>query len=146
MIFGIILIISALSCKTTGKIGLPTLVGFILIGLLIRNWFEFEDMGFVDQFTNFALLMIVFTGGFQTDFKKAEPVLAMSSVLSIAGTLLTSVLTGIYAYFFIGFSIQMSLLLGVIISSTDVASVLSVLNIKQINLMLVLVPIKHEKY
>ncbi|MDR2532458.1 MAG: potassium/proton antiporter [Oscillospiraceae bacterium] len=131
---GIILVISAWSCKTTGKIGLPTLVGFILIGLLIGNWFEFTDLAAVDQFTNFALLLIVFTGGFQTNFSKAKPVLVMSSVISVAGTLLTAFFAGAFAYFIFGIGFTQSLLLGVIISSTDVTSVLSVLHLKQVNL------------
>jgi cell volume regulation protein A len=131
---GIILVISAWSCKTTSKVGLPTLVGFILIGLLIGNWFEFTDLAAIDQFTNFALLLIVFTGGFQTNFSKAKPVLAMSSVISIAGTLLTAFFAGAFAYFMLNIGFTQSLLLGVIISSTDVTSVLSVLHLKQVNL------------
>ena len=133
MILGIILVISAFSCKTTGKIGLPILVGFIAIGVLIGNWFEFEDMGAVDQFTSFALLLIVFTGGFQTNFAHARPVLKMSAVLSLAGTVLTAFLSGAFAYFALKFSFNQSLLLGVIISSTDVASVSSVLRFKQLS-------------
>jgi cell volume regulation protein A len=113
---------------------LPTLVGFILIGLLIGNWFEFTDLAAVDQFTNFALLLIVFTGGFQTNFSKAKPVLVMSSVISVAGTLLTAFFAGAFAYFIFGIGFTQSLLLGVIISSTDVTSVLSVLHLKQVNL------------
>jgi cell volume regulation protein A len=134
LIFGIILVISALSCKTAGKIGLPTLVGFILIGLLIGNWFQFDDMEIVDQICSFALLLIVFTGGFQTKFSRAKPVLALSSVLSVAGTLLTAALAGAFAYFVLRLELYQSMLLGVIISSTDVASVFSVLRSKQLGL------------
>ena len=134
LIFGVILVISALSCKTAGKIGMPTLVGFILIGLLIGNWFHFEDMEIVSQISDFALLLIVFTGGFQTHFSKAKPVLAMSSVLSVAGTLLTAFLAGAFAFFVLRLDFYPSLLLGVIISSTDVASVFSVLRSRQMEL------------
>ncbi|MDR2590644.1 MAG: cation:proton antiporter [Oscillospiraceae bacterium] len=133
LILGVILVISAWSCKTTGKIGLPTLVGFIFIGLIIGNWFDFPDMQAVDTFTNFALLMIVFTGGFQTNFAKAKPVLVMSTVISIGGTLLTAWLVAVFAYYFMDFGITPSILLGVIIASTDVASVSHVLHLKQAN-------------
>ncbi|MDR2570172.1 MAG: cation:proton antiporter [Oscillospiraceae bacterium] len=133
LILGVILVISAWSCKTTGKVGLPTLVGFILIGLLIGNWFEFPDMGAVDTFTNFALLMIVFTGGFQTNFSKAKPVLAMSTVISIGGTLLTSVLVAVFGYYVMNLGFTPSILLGVIISSTDAASVSHILHLKQVS-------------
>jgi cell volume regulation protein A len=131
LILGILLVISAWSCKTTGKIGLPTLVGFIIIGLFIGNWLEIPNMMAIDQFTNFALLMIVFTGGFQTNFAKAKPVLAMSSVISIGGTVLTAFLAGAFVYFVFGFPFTQAALLGVIISSTDIASVSHVLYLKQ---------------
>ncbi|MDR0305736.1 MAG: potassium/proton antiporter [Chitinispirillales bacterium] len=134
LICGIILVISALSCKTAGKIGLPTLVGFIIIGVIIGNWFKFEDMVTVDRICNFALLLIIFTGGFQTHFKKAKPVLALSSVLSVGGTLLTTLFAGVFAHFVLRLDILQSMLLGAVISSTDVASVFSVLRSKQVGL------------
>ena len=132
--FGIILVISALSCKPMGKAGLPILVGFILIGVFIGNWFAFESLESVEQICNFALLLIVFTGGFQTNFAEARPVLAISSVLSAAGTILTAGLVGAFAYFVLRLEFYQALLLGAVISSTDAASVFSVLNSKQMDL------------
>jgi cell volume regulation protein A len=134
LILGIILVISALSCKTAGKIGLPTLVGFILIGLFIGRFFEFEDMAIVDQICNFALLLIVFTGGFKTNFSHAKHVLKISAVLSVGGTLLTAAIAGAFAYFILGFELHQAILLGVIISPTDVESVFSVLRSRQMDL------------
>ena len=134
LIIGIILIISALSCKITGKIGLPILVAFILIGVFIGNWFEFEDMSVVISICDFALVLIIFTGGFQTNFAEAKPVLALSSVLSVAGTVLTAAIAGTFAYFVLRLEFYQAALLGVIISSTDVESVFSVLRSKQMDL------------
>ncbi|MCL1829263.1 MAG: potassium/proton antiporter [Oscillospiraceae bacterium] len=134
LIIGIILTISALSCKTTDKIGLPVLVGFILIGVLIGNWFKFENTAGVNQICNFALLLIIFTGGFQTNFTEAGSVLAVSSVLSMAGTVLTAGLAGAFAYFVLRLEFYQAMLLGAVISSTDAASVFSVLRSKQMEL------------
>jgi cell volume regulation protein A len=131
LIFGFILVISALSCKTANRVGLPILVGFIIIGVIIGNFFVFEDMKIVQYICDFALLMIVFTGGFQTEFRKAKPVLALSAVLSIGGTILTAGFIVIFAYFIIGLNFITALILGAIISSTDVESVFSVLRSKQ---------------
>ena len=135
LILGIILIISVLSCKTTGKMGLPVLVSFILIGMLIGNWFKFEDMSTVDTICNFALLLIIFTGGFQTDFSKAKSVLPVSLALSTAGTVFTAGLAGAFAYFVLRLELYQALLLGAVISSTDAASVFSVLRSKNMNLV-----------
>ena len=134
LVLGIILMISVLSCKTTGKLGLPVLVSFIVIGMLIGNWFKFDDMSTVDTLCNFALLLIIFTGGFQTDFSKARSVLPVSLALSTAGTVLTAGLAGVFAYFVLRLELYQALLLGAVISSTDAASVFSVLRSKNMNL------------
>ena len=134
LVLGVILIISALSCKTTDKIGLPVLVSFILIGLLIGHWYKFEDPSLVDSICKFALLLIIFTGGFETDFSKARPVLPVSLFLSAAGTILTAGLAAAFAYFALHMEIFESLLLGSVIASTDAASVFSVMRSKNLKL------------
>jgi cell volume regulation protein A len=134
LLSGAILIISALSCKTTDRVGVSVLVGFILIGLLIGNWFRFESTMTVDNICKFALLLIIFTGGFQTDFSKARPVLAISSLLSSVGTLLTAGLGGAFAYYVMDFEFYQAMLLGAVISSTDAASVFSILRSKNCHL------------
>jgi cell volume regulation protein A len=134
LIIGVILIISALSCKTTSSAGVPVLVGFIIIGVFIGNWYRFEDLSTANEICNFALLLIIFTGGFQTSFAGAKPVLAVSAVLSAAGTILTALLAGAFAYFVMRFEFYQAMLLGAVISSTDAASVFSVLRSKQIDL------------
>ena len=134
LILGIILVISALSCKTTDRIGLPVLVGFILIGILIGNWYKFENLSTVNQICNFALLLIIFTGGFQTNFAEAKHVLAVSTVLSAAGTIITALFAGAFAYYVLRLEFYQAMLLGAVISSTDAASVFSVLRSKQMDL------------
>jgi cell volume regulation protein A len=134
LLFGVILIISALSCKTTDRAGMSVLVGFIIIGILIGNWFKFENTAIVDNICKFALLLIIFTGGFQTDFSKAKPVLAVSSLLSSAGTFLTAGLAGAFAYYVMHFDFYQAMLLGAVISSTDAASVFSILHSKNMHL------------
>jgi len=134
LVIGIILVISALSCKTTNRAGLPILVGFILIGLLIGNWYKFENLSTVNQICNFALLLIIFTGGFQTNFTEAKHVLAVSTVLSAAGTIITALFAGAFAYYVLHLEFYQAMLLGAVISSTDAASVFSVLRSKQMDL------------
>jgi cell volume regulation protein A len=104
------------------------------MGVMIGNWFEFDNMKTVDQICNFALLLIVFIGGFQTNITEAKPVLALASVLSVAGTLLTVVAAAAFAYFVLNFELYQALLLGAIIAPTDAASVFSVLSSKQMGL------------
>lgn len=134
LIVGIILIISALSCKVTEKAGLPVLVGFILIGMIIGNRFDFADVSSAVKICNFALIIVIFTGGFQTDFIQAKPVLAVSALLSAAGTALTALAAGAFGYYVMRLEFSEAMLLGAVISSTDAASVFSILNSKNLNL------------
>jgi cell volume regulation protein A len=82
---------------------------------------------------NFALLFIIFTGGFQTDFAKARPVLAVSALVSVAGTLLTAGAAAAFAYYALGLEFYAAMLLGSVISATDAASVFSILSSKKLN-------------
>jgi cell volume regulation protein A len=141
LLFGIVLIISAWSCKPTRMIGLPILIGFIFIGILIGNWFKFDNMSNVNFICDFALLLIIFTGGFQTNFKEARPVVPVASVLSAAGTVLTAFTLGFFAYYVMRLDFYQAMLLGAVISSTDSASVFSVLRSKQLDLKNNLAPL-----
>ncbi|MCL2018757.1 MAG: potassium/proton antiporter [Oscillospiraceae bacterium] len=135
LILGIILIISVLSCKITNKTGLPLLVGFILIGVLIEFRFKIAvNASTAENICNFALLFIIFTGGLQTDFAKTKPVLPVSVLLSMAGTVMTAAAAAVFAYFVLGFELYAAMLLGAVMSCTDAASVFSILESKKMNL------------
>ncbi|MCL2053277.1 MAG: potassium/proton antiporter [Oscillospiraceae bacterium] len=134
IIVGIILIISVLSCKLTIKTGLPVLVGFILIGIFLGNFIRFEEFSRAEEICSIALLFIIFTGGFQTNFKHVKPVLAVSSIMASLGTFLTSGIAALFAHFVLGLEMYAALLLGAVISCTDAASVFSILSSKKLNL------------
>lgn len=133
VIVGLVLIVSALTCKLTNKIGLPVLVGFILIGVLIGMQFDIVNVHNAESICNFALLFIIFTGGLNTDFAKAKPVLGVSALIATAGTVLTAGIAALFAYFVLGLELHAALLLGAVISATDAASVLSILTSKKIS-------------
>jgi len=134
LLFGIILVISVLSCKVTSKRGLPVLVGFILIGILIGRRFNFIDVANAESICNFALIFIIFTGGFQTNFSRTKPVIVVSTLLSAAGTVMTAAAGAAFAYFVLRLEFHAAMLLGAVISSTDAASVFSVLSSKRLSL------------
>ena len=134
LLIGIIFIIAVLSCKVTDKIGLPVLVGFILIGMAVGRRFGLEDISSAETICNFALMLIIFTGGFQTNFAEARPVLAISTLVSTAGTVLTTGVAGAFGYYVMRLQFYEAMLLGAVISSTDAASVFSILRSKNLNL------------
>jgi len=76
----------------------------------------------------------MFYGGFGTRWKTAKPVAVKSLLLSSIGVLLTALLVGFFCYFILHIEMLESFLLGAVISSTDAASVFSILKSKQLAL------------
>lgn len=122
--------------KLTHRLGLPTLLFFILLGMVFGSdgFFKisFTNYSLTEQLCTIALIFIIFYGGFGTSWKAARPVVKPALILSTLGVLLTALLTGFFCFFFLKMKGLESLLMGAIISSTDAASVFSILRSKKL--------------
>lgn len=94
----------------------------------------FDNYNIAQFLSIIALCVILFTGGLETKLKDIRPVMGPGLVLSTAGVLLTVVFTGAFIYFLsrieqigLSLSIVMCFLLAAVMSSTDSASVFSIL-------------------
>ena len=138
MVCAIILMACILLSRLTHQLGLPSLLFFILLGMIFGSdgFFKvaFNDYHLTEQLCTIALIFIIFYGGFGTNWKTARPVMKPALVLSTLGVLLTAAITGLFCYFFLHLELIESLLIGAIISSTDAASVFSILRSKKLNL------------
>ena len=122
----------------SGKIGVPVLLAFILLGMVFGSEgifkIRFDDFKQAETICSFALIFIMFYGGFGTNIKEAKPVLLKAGLLSSVGVVLTSMFVAMFAYFVLKFSWINSVLIGAVISSTDAASVFSILRDRHLNL------------
>lgn len=138
LICGIVVILSIASYKISNKFGIPTLVIFILLGIIFGSdgvfKIPFENYELTEQVCSVALILIMFYGGFSTNWKVAKPVASKAIWLSTLGVIVTAVLTGMFCYLILGFEFLESILIGSVISSTDAASVFSILRAKRLNL------------
>ncbi|MDF2520836.1 MAG: cvrA [Clostridia bacterium] len=145
LVSGLILLFCAVSSKILYKYGIPTLIVFLAIGMFMGSdgpgGIYFNDSELASKISNFGLIFIMFSGGFGTSWKAAKPIAAISSVLATAGVLLTALFIGLFAHFVLGFTMLEGMLLGSIVSSTDAASVFSILRSKKLNLKHGLAPI-----
>lgn len=131
-----------LSCivlnKLTSKLGIPMLLAFILLGMFFGSdgvvQIQFSNYSFAEQICSLALIFIMFYGGFGTSWDAAKPVAVKSILLSSLGVILTAALTGLFCRFVMNMPWLESFLMGSVISSTDAASVFSVLRSKRLNL------------
>ena len=96
--------------------------------------FEFENFLFADQFATVALMVIMFYGGFGTNWNMAKPVAKEAIILSSLGVVLTALITGAFAHYVLDFSLLEGMLVGSVVASTDFASVSNILRSKNLNL------------
>ena len=139
LIGSILLFTSIVVGKAGFRFGVPALLLFLGVGML------FGSDGLGIQFNNpevaqfigvIALSIILFSGGMDTSISEIKPVLGQGVVLATAGVMLTALLTGYFIYevtqwINIPLTFTESLLLAAVMSSTDSASVFSILRSKR---------------
>lgn len=138
LIAAVIIIICLTVSKFSSKIGVPVLLAFIFLGMLFGCdgifKIQFDNFSFAETICSTSLIFIMFYGGFGTNWKKAKKVAAKSVLLSTLGVVLTAGITGLFCCFVLKFDLLESMLIGAVISSTDAASVFSILRSKRLNL------------
>ena len=138
LIGSFLLFVSVIAGKTSFRFGIPTLILFLIIGMLAGS----DGIGgiyfnnpIVAKFIGIVSLnFILFSGGLDTNWNTIKPVVWQGFSLSTIGVLITAVSLGTFIWFITDFSIYESMLLGSIVSSTDAAAVFSILRSKSIAL------------
>ena len=136
----ILFFLSILAGKAGYKFGVPALLLFLGVGMLFGSdglGIEFENIELAQVIGTIALCIILFSGGMDTKLEDIRPILKQGVVLATLGVLFTSVLTGLAIWLVLGktmasagIGFMSSLLLASTMSSTDSASVFSILRSK----------------
>jgi len=138
LIGSILLLISIIAGKTSYKFGVPTLILFLVIGMLAGSegpgGINFNDPKIAQFIGIVSLNFILFSGGLDTSWSSIKPILWQGITLSTIGVLVTAVSVGMFVFYITDFTIYESLLLGSIVSSTDAAAVFSILRSKSLAL------------
>ena len=144
LIGAILIFCSILISKTGYRFGIPTLLLFLLVGMVFGSdglGLQFDSASDAQFIGMMALSIILFTGGMDTKLHDIRPVLAQGILLSTVGVLVTTLLTGGFIYFLssstsadIALPLLTSLLLAATMSSTDSASVFNLLRSQKMNL------------
>ena len=144
LIGSILLFVSIVVGKTGYRFGVPTLLLFLVVGMLFGSdglGLQFHDAKDAQFIGMVALSIILFSGGMDTKFREIKPILGPGIVLSTVGVLLTALFTGLFIWWISGMSwsniylpITTSLLLASTMSSTDSASVFAILRSQKMNL------------
>lgn len=135
LLIGIILILALFAIRLSKQHGIPALLLFILLGMGFGLLgLDFQDFQLADGLATVALMVIMFYGGFGTNWKMAKPVAKEAIILSFLGVITTALLTGLFCHFVLGFGMMEAMLVGSIVGSTDFASVSNILRSKNLNL------------
>lgn len=150
LILSLLFFISIFADKIGYRYGVPALLLFLTVGMLFgpngmgaifhSKGVEIE-IGSAQAISTLAMCIILFNGGLETKLSDIKSVLAPGITLATLGVLLTCAITGVLIYFIFGWinavasvSIWLSLLMAATMSSTDSASVFSVLRTNGIGL------------
>lgn len=133
LLFALMLIVGVFTTKFSARLGLPSLVLFLFVGMLLNEFVYFENVELTQMIGVMALIIILFEGGSQTKWNNIRPVVAPAGALATIGVLLTSAIIGLAAVYILNLTMLEGMMFGAIVGSTDAAAVFSVLGSKNIN-------------
>lgn len=138
LLFSLIIILCMAGNRLSSKIGVPSLLVFLVLGMVFGSdgifKLTFNDFALSEQICSVCLIFIMFCGGFSANWNAAKPVALRAGILSSVGTIATALVTTLGCHYIVGFELKESFLIGAVIASTDAASVFSILRSKQLNL------------
>ena len=129
---GVLLLVSSLLSRVGSRLGVPVTLLFLIIGMLAGSdgpghiAFDRFDLAYLAGTS--ALVIILFAGGLNTELRHLRRVLVPAGVLATVGVLGIAGLTALGAHLLIGKTWSEALLIGAIVSSTDAAAVLVLLD------------------
>jgi cell volume regulation protein A len=134
---GTLLAFSVLLSRASGRLGVPTALLFLCMGMLAGEegigGIVFDDYRFAFRAGTVALVFILFDGGFNTPLAVVRRGMVPAGVLATIGVALTAGLVALGARL-LGMSWSQALLVGAVVSSTDAAAVFSILRASGLNL------------
>ncbi|WP_028781855.1 potassium/proton antiporter [Thalassobacillus devorans] len=136
LLIALLLVISVVVTKFSSRLGVPSLVLFILVGMLVGSdgldIVYFDNPELAQTIGVISLVIILFEGGMQTKWGGMKKVLAPSITLATIGVVLTTSIVAVFVKYILGASWLEAFLIGSIVGSTDAAAVFAVLKGKNI--------------
>ncbi|HEX7323420.1 MAG TPA: potassium/proton antiporter [Mycobacterium sp.] len=132
LIAGLVLLTSIVATRVADRVGLPSLLLFLALGVAIGNdglGLDFHDVRLAADLGTTALAVILVEGGLTTKFADIRKLLAPAGVLATVGVGVSIAVTAAAAHLLLGVNWQLAVLLGAVVSPTDAAAVFSILRV-----------------
>jgi len=137
LVGALLLFVAVMAGKVAYRFGAPALLLFLGVGMLFGlNFISYRSVEMTQFVGMIALCIILFTGGMDTKFSEIKPIIGPGVVLATVGVVMTAfVLAGfvwlVTPWLGIEIPFALALLLASTMSSTDSASVFSILRSKK---------------
>ena len=125
-----VLLIGVLGVRASSRLGLPALLLFLGIGLVIGEaglGLRFSNAKLTEQLGLAALVLILTEGGLSTRWRSVRPALGLGVALATVSVLVSIAVVGAAVHLLLGLDWRIALLWGAVLSPTDAAAVFSVL-------------------
>ncbi|MCC7331659.1 MAG: potassium/proton antiporter [Flavobacteriales bacterium] len=144
LVISILFFLSIIAGKASSKFGVPALLLFLAVGMLFGSdgiGIQFSNIHMAQNIGSLALCIILFSGGLDTKFVEIKPIASQGIILATLGVFVTALISGVLVYWVLnktiggsGIGFLTALLIASIMSSTDSASVFSILRSRGLNL------------
>jgi potassium/hydrogen antiporter len=135
---GLLLLLSIVASKASGRLGVPALLLFICLGMVAGSegfgGIPFDDIRTAQWLGVVALAFILFDGGLETNWSFVHRSVWRSTSLATVGVAVTALVVAAFASTVLPFTFAEGFLLGAIVSSTDAAAVFSILRSRGVRL------------
>jgi cell volume regulation protein A len=136
LVVGAVLACSIAVALGATRLGVPTLVAFLALGMLLGSdgpgGIEFDDAELARTVGVAGLAAILYEGGLSTSWRRLRAVAVPASLLATVGVVATAVLAGVAAHSLFDLSWLEAVLLGAVVASTDAAAVFATLRFTHI--------------
>jgi cell volume regulation protein A len=125
-----VLLVAILAVRASVRIGLPSLLLYLLIGVGLGDaglGDDVSDAKLANALGFAALVIILAEGGLTTNWADMRPVVRIGLSLATLGVAVSVGVVALAGHFLLGMSWQLAVLLGAVTSPTDAAAVFSVL-------------------
>ncbi|MFT9456142.1 MAG: cation:proton antiporter [Liquorilactobacillus hordei] len=118
----IILLFTTLAGHLTARVGIPAVLGQLLIGIIIGpgvlNIIHPTDL--IEQFAEIGVILLMFMAGIESDMQQLKKYFKPALAVALSGVLLPVIIMGTASFCF-GYHFQEALFIGVVFSATSVS-------------------------
>lgn len=125
-----ILLLAILAVRASVRIGLPGLLIYLLMGLVLGEsgiGIQFDDASTAHALGFAGLVVILTEGGLTTKWEEVKPALKVGVLLATLGVGVSVLIVAVAAHYALGLPWELALLTGAVTSPTDAAAVFAVL-------------------